>query len=285
MASAFIAVTDLMPSAALEGVAWGTVVAHILFGLYFTWDSPPAPPGKNEVPALQLAARGVVAALCIFLSVLTGSLNPGLGALLATLPAIFLTAMVSLYASQGRDTTVGAVGPMILGSVSVGLFALCFSYLSLASPTSTAGGDAAITWIAVLVLFCTPVAFWLRWRRGVSEAARGDEIGEAWRPGRQRQKQDVDSSWLHLHLVCFASTSHPSTPLPLPLLLSHLYLSPLPAGGGDDEREDQELVGAGGAEISPGLVSLSIASEVEKEKGMEGETLVGAGLDEVSLGN
>ena len=43
-------------------------------------------------------------------------------------PAIFLTSMVSVWWSQGRAVSAGAVGPMMLGSASVAAYALIAAF-------------------------------------------------------------------------------------------------------------------------------------------------------------
>jgi hypothetical protein len=76
-------------------------------------------------------------------------------------PAIFLTSMVALWIAQGEDVPSGAVGPMMLGAMSVSFYAL------LATHTLPEYGvilGSAITWVASIGSISVPAAFWLRFR-------------------------------------------------------------------------------------------------------------------------
>ncbi|KAA0166030.1 hypothetical protein FNF31_01643 [Cafeteria roenbergensis] len=144
-----------------------TTAATAAAGVAATWQMPPTPPGRNAVPCRVLAVRGMGAGVSIFAAVLVSRTSPALGGLVSAFPAIFLTTMVSVYLAQGADTTVGAVGPMVLGSTSVSLFACCFAAIQPAAGTWPALGAA---YCIAIALASVPATLWLQWRRRASAA-------------------------------------------------------------------------------------------------------------------
>ena len=96
-----------------------TVLVSLLFGICLCWRLPPTPTGKNKVKWYTHLCRGI-AAFCTL--VVSGTLSQsGLGVVagaMATFPALFLTAMVSVSLSQKAEVATGAIGPLILGSIS-----------------------------------------------------------------------------------------------------------------------------------------------------------------------
>ena len=77
-------------------------------------------------------------------------------------PAIFWTTMVSLWLAQGQAVPVGAVGPMMLGSSSVAVFALiaptAYQYLGSI-------GGCCIAWFCAAIFAALPSFLWLQSRR------------------------------------------------------------------------------------------------------------------------
>ncbi|MEN0061955.1 MAG: hypothetical protein AAGA48_07360 [Myxococcota bacterium] len=120
----------------------------------------PAPKGSRPVGPIVLVARGLLAGLAVGLA--TGVAQTGDGVLagvLSVFPAIFLTTMVGLWLAQGEAVPAGAVGPMMLGSTSVGGFALTVTFTA---PVLGIGAGATVAWV-VAVLACTlPAYAWLR---------------------------------------------------------------------------------------------------------------------------
>ena len=85
----------------------------------------PAPPGTRKVSLAMLASRGVLAGGCIVTSIwLSGKGLPLISGIASVFPAIFLTTMIALWLSQGEAVQAGAVGPLMLGSTSVAVYAL-----------------------------------------------------------------------------------------------------------------------------------------------------------------
>ncbi|MEC7946371.1 MAG: hypothetical protein VX265_02320 [Myxococcota bacterium] len=147
----------------------GTLALGIL-GAAACLHNPPAPRGRRPVGPLTLLARGVLAAIAIGTAVAIAGLGGALAAGLAsTFPAIFLTTMVSLWVSQGEAVQSGAVGPMMLGSASVAMFAAVGAW-SLPAFGPTAG--SALAWLASALLVTLPAWAWLQRRARRERASR-----------------------------------------------------------------------------------------------------------------
>ena len=87
-------------------------------------------PGR-PIAAGVLVARGGLAALAVGTAVLLSRVaSPTVASMAAVFPAIFLTTMVSLWLSQGEAVPQRAAGPMMLGSASVGTYALLAGLLA-----------------------------------------------------------------------------------------------------------------------------------------------------------
>ena len=143
-------------------VGLGALLIGIILGLWITLEHRHAPRGHNKVGPLTLAMRGVAAATAIGVAVWFSQLgSPLLAGMASVFPAIFLTSMVALWIAQGEDVPSGAVGPMMLGAMSVSFYAL------LATHTLPEFGvivGSAITWLASIAAISVPAAFWLRFR-------------------------------------------------------------------------------------------------------------------------
>ena len=122
-AGAAISVT-LFPEQKSMSVGLIALIIGVLLGLWISLDHKPAPRGKNRVGPLMLACRGIAAATAIGLAVWLSQLgSPLLAGMASVFPAIFLTSMVALWIAQGEDVPSGAVGPMMLGAMSVSFYA------------------------------------------------------------------------------------------------------------------------------------------------------------------
>lgn len=150
-----------------EVVGWLSTVLIVVVGVLACLGGVPAPRGSKRVGPLTLALRGALAGLAIAGSLLIAQAGHGLVAGVASVfPAIFLTAMVSVWWSQGEAVSGGAVGPMMLGSASVAVYAVVAAWL-MPSVGAVAGG--AIAWVAAALGVTWPANLWLRGRR--SDAA------------------------------------------------------------------------------------------------------------------
>ena len=137
-------------------------------GLWGCAGNIPAPKGTRRVALPTLLARGLFAAAAIATALMIARSGDGLlSGMASVFPAMFLTAMASLWWSQGEAVPTGAVGPMILGSTSVALYAI------LASGTLPALGGpagAAVAWCVAVACTSLPLAAWFRRRRSAPSA-------------------------------------------------------------------------------------------------------------------
>jgi hypothetical protein len=115
---------------------------------------------------LALLARGCAAAVAIGVAVHLATVGDALASgVMSIFPAIFLTSMLALWLAQGEAVPAGAIGPMMLGAMSVSTYALLVALLYPLS-TSTAGLIAAscAAWLAAVLLVNLPAWVWLRRR-------------------------------------------------------------------------------------------------------------------------
>ena len=129
----------------------------LIFGRWATRGFYPAPSGKNKVSLVVLFSRGIAAAIAIGVAVwLSQQGSPLLAGIASVFPAIFLTTMVALWISQGEKVPSGAVGPMMLGSMSVSLYALA---ATIFIPLNGIIIGSLISWAVSLLFISMPVAF------------------------------------------------------------------------------------------------------------------------------
>tara|TARA_Y100000996_G_scaffold89882_1_gene63092 strand:- start:265 stop:1095 length:831 start_codon:yes stop_codon:yes gene_type:complete len=158
-AGAAISVT-LFPEQKSMSVGLIALIIGVLLGLWISLDHKPAPRGKNRVGPLMLACRGIAAATAIGLAVWLSQLgSPLLAGMASVFPAIFLTSMVALWIAQGEEVPSGAVGPMMLGAMSVSFYALL---ATLTLPEYGVLIGSVITWVASIGFVSVPAALWLR---------------------------------------------------------------------------------------------------------------------------
>lgn len=107
-----------------------STILILLLGAWATLSHHDAPRGKRAVSLTTLGLRGLCASIAVAAAVLISKTGAATTAgVAAVFPAIFWTTMASLWLSQGRAVPAGAVGPMMIGSSSVALFALSAPYL------------------------------------------------------------------------------------------------------------------------------------------------------------
>jgi hypothetical protein len=164
---AFVVVvaTNLALVGGAPPLALGTAALASLVGMGIAacWTGVPAPRGRNRVGPVALAARGTLAASAILASLVIAAFgSPLLAGIASVFPAIFVTAMVSIWWSQGKAVTGGAVGPMMLGSGAVGAYALFAAvlYPALGPELGTLGA-----WLGAALLLTLPATLWMRARR------------------------------------------------------------------------------------------------------------------------
>jgi hypothetical protein len=114
--------------ASLVIVAWGTTLSIASAGIWACKRNPPNPSKARKVSLLSLLSRGILAGTAIAIAVLLSKHNPLIAGVASVFPAIFLTTMVSLWLGQGEAFQASAVGPMMLGSTAVALYALIATF-------------------------------------------------------------------------------------------------------------------------------------------------------------
>jgi hypothetical protein len=164
---ALLAIVRSRASGMLLPFAIAIAITAWVFGVIACLDGAPAPGGTRSVRPTVVLARGVLAAAAVGLAIHLAGLGLGLASgLAAVFPAIFLTTMVSLWLAQGEAVPTGAVGPMMLGSSSVAVYAL------LTCATIPAHGilrGSAIAWVGAVMAIAAPSFVWLRrWRARLS---------------------------------------------------------------------------------------------------------------------
>jgi len=159
-----LAMNAIEPSIeALLAIGSGTLVATATLGIVLCRHGVPAPKGSNHVTWPVLVARGVAAGGAIAVAlVIARSGHAIAGGMAVTFPAIFLTTIVGTWLAQGRKVPVGAVGPMVLGSCSVGSYAM-LSGLLYPSLGLVLGTPAC--WVLAVGCVSVPAGLWLRAHR------------------------------------------------------------------------------------------------------------------------
>lgn len=156
----------------------GATALLIGAGIAATRRSRPSPKGNRGVRVHTLALRGVFAALAIGVAVWIAEVaGPVAAGIAAVFPAIFYTSMASLWVAQGHAVPAGAVGPMMLGSSSVAVYALLahFSF-----PAVGVAAGATLAWLGAVITTTVPAWLWLEHRAKlavVSEPSR-IELGD-----------------------------------------------------------------------------------------------------------
>jgi hypothetical protein len=137
------------------------LVIHVIFGvtvLLSTYTS--SPKGANKVSAVILALRGFCAMTTIFIGSIIARTHPSAGGFVSCFPAIYLTTMISVWISQGDKVASGATGPMVLGGLSVSLFAAAYGLLL---PTFGWISSTIMSYLIAVLGWSIPLAFFLRW--------------------------------------------------------------------------------------------------------------------------
>ncbi|KAL6047532.1 NrdR-regulated deoxyribonucleotide transporter, PnuC-like [Balamuthia mandrillaris] len=149
------------------------VFAMFIAGVLACLKSVPSPKGTRKVGMGVYFARALLAGGAIGICILLAHWEEVVAGITAAFPAIFLTSMVGLWISQGEAVPSGAVGPMMLGSTSVGSYPIILPLiLSQLSSTSTGGGhhtvtvmiSVVITWFISACFVSLPIFFGLRYK-------------------------------------------------------------------------------------------------------------------------
>ena len=130
------------------------------FGIWACKDGVPAPKGTHPVSIPIHLCRGLLSASAVGGSALISTLGfPILAGMASVFPAMFLTSMLSVWLAQGEAVQAGAVGPMMLGSSSVGVYGLlCILTFPVFGPF--VGG--CVAWVGAILLISVPAWFWIK---------------------------------------------------------------------------------------------------------------------------
>ena len=143
----------------LLGPAVAITLSMILVGAWACRGAPPSPSGHRKVGILSLLSRGWMAASAIALAVWLSDSSPLLAGMASVFPAIFLTTMVALWISQGEAVQAGAVGPMMLGSTAVSVYALLATW---SLPQLGLVWGSLMAWKGALIFATLPAWWWVQ---------------------------------------------------------------------------------------------------------------------------
>eukprot|EP00762_Andalucia_godoyi_P002801 ANDGO_04390.mRNA.1 hypothetical protein ACA1_072570 len=178
LATGLVLVLSLLSStSAMFAIAIVAASAQFITGGAITFRLNTTPKGKNRVPWTSLGARALLAGMAVGSAVLISTTSPLAAGITSCFPAIFLTSMVGLWLSQGEAVPLGAVGPMIIGSSSVSVFAVLAVFLfQVVGPWI----GLIISYMLVVGFVSAPVYYYLRWRQRVnSRDSTSDSVKEA----------------------------------------------------------------------------------------------------------
>jgi hypothetical protein len=147
-------------------------LSQLFIGLWGTWSTPPTPKSSARVPLWSNILRGLAAGISIFLAVVLGKVDPMVGGVTSMFPAIFGTAMVSVWLTSGSKVSLGAVEPLILGCVSVNLFAFNFAFIlpyfhTFMVPGWDIAAAVVLCYVISVVTICIPSYLFVAWRQRV----------------------------------------------------------------------------------------------------------------------
>ena len=154
----------LFPAAQSIGVSSAELsislfVFSIILGVVACTKNPPAPKIKARIKLIDILTRGLLAGVAIGISVwLANNAGPLIAGMAAVFPAMFLTAMVTLWIAHDEKVGAGAVGPMMLGGTSVSAFALIATW---SMPALGAWSGAALAWVLAVIAITLPAWAWL----------------------------------------------------------------------------------------------------------------------------
>ncbi len=148
------------------GIGWSALLIGCLLAIWACLKRIPTPRGHKRVGAFTLVVRGLAAAVSIGVAVwLAGMGNPLSSGVMSIFPAIFTTSMVALWLAQGEAVPAGAIGPMMLGSQSVSLYALLVAiFYPRADDTFELVMLSFAAWILSVIIINLSAWYWLKRR-------------------------------------------------------------------------------------------------------------------------
>lgn len=118
LTSGNVSITFIVTSPSQSSIFYlcvSSIVFHIFLGLWSNWDAVLTPKSTARVSVLSNCARTVAAGLAVFTAVMLGHINAVVGGVATTFPAIFGTAMISVWLTSGTAVSLGACEPLFFG--------------------------------------------------------------------------------------------------------------------------------------------------------------------------
>jgi hypothetical protein len=151
------------------------MIFHLAIGILSNWSSKETPKSKSKV-----LSRGLAAGIAIFAAVLLGQINPVIGGIASTFPAIFGTAMISVWITSGTAVSLGAVESLLLGSWSVSFYAMMTAFF-LPWMDSVLPKGLSVT-LALIIIYLVsigistyPLHVFIQWRLSVNGKSEGGQ--------------------------------------------------------------------------------------------------------------
>jgi hypothetical protein len=166
--SAWYIVTSASQSPAFI-LAVCSLSAHLILGIAGNFYARETPKSTKKQSWRNNLLRGLAAGLSIFIAVLLSSVNSVVGGVASTFPAIFGTAMISVWLTSGTAVSLGAVEPLFFGSLSVSIFSFISAFLIPILDKLMKREIALAVAIFIIYAFCVafvsvPIYFYLQWR-------------------------------------------------------------------------------------------------------------------------
>jgi hypothetical protein len=157
------------------------LVTHFAWGIIGSWNIQQTPKSNTSVPLWSNALRGLAAGISIFLCVLLGKLDPLVGGVLSMVPAIFGTAMVSVWITSGRKVSLGAIEPLVLGCSSVNLYAFNLAFIlpyfsSFLKQSYAIALSIILCYMISICFVCIPCHYYLQWRQRINLPRQEEEV-------------------------------------------------------------------------------------------------------------
>jgi len=166
----------LFPAAKSFGISSASLslflfISSVVLGVVACIKNPPAPKVKARTGIMAIASRGLLAGVAIGVSIwLASHSGPFVAGIAAVFPAMFLTAMVTLWVAHGEHVGAGAVGPMMLGGTSVSAFALIATW---SIPTLGVHWGSALAWCLAVMAITVPAWAWIN-HLGAAHQPKGE---------------------------------------------------------------------------------------------------------------
>jgi hypothetical protein len=157
----------------IQYVGLGAFMFMIVFGVSVLVFAPaPAPRASTKVSWKVYLLRATCATVILFCALMLGQLDAILAGMTVIFPVFFGTAMVSLSMAHGFEITSGVVGPMMLGTCSVAMFAMLYAstYPLLRADLDQPAAIAITLITSYLIAVCcgsVPIYFFVAWRKRV----------------------------------------------------------------------------------------------------------------------